>query len=98
MEDIIRTFFARYERLFAQALAGEAEMEEVAALYAPEFIAASPAGVKAGRNDDQLRQAMAQGYAHYGAIGTKKDDDPRDPAVADGRAALRGPCRLDGPL
>ncbi|UFS65624.1 nuclear transport factor 2 family protein [Paracoccus denitrificans] len=72
MEDIIRTFFARYERLFAQALAGEAEMEKVAALYAPEFIAASPAGVKAGRNDDQLRQAMAQGYAHYRAIGTKK--------------------------
>ncbi|MDF3854627.1 DUF4440 domain-containing protein [Paracoccus sp. P2] len=71
MEDSIRAFFARYERLFAQALAGEADMEELAALYAPEFIAASPAGVKAGRNDDQLRQAMAQGYAHYRTIGTK---------------------------
>ncbi|MEF9601266.1 nuclear transport factor 2 family protein [Paracoccus sp. PXZ] len=72
MEDSIRAFFARYERLFAQALAGEADMEEVAALYAPEFIAASPAGVKVGRNDDQLRQAMAQGYAHYRTIGTKQ--------------------------
>lgn len=71
MEDSIRAFFARYERLFAQALAGEADMEELAALYAPEFIAASPAGVNAGRNDDQLRQAMAQGYAHYRTIGTK---------------------------
>ncbi|UFM65582.1 nuclear transport factor 2 family protein [Paracoccus sp. MA] len=71
MEDIIRAFFARYEQLFARALAGEADMEEVAALYAPEFIAASPAGVRAGRNDDAFRQAMAQGYAHYRAIGTR---------------------------
>ena len=45
-------------------------MDEVAALYAPEFIAASPAGVLAGKNDDQLRTAMAQGHARYRAMGT----------------------------
>ena len=34
--------------------------------------AASPAGVMTGKNDDQLKQVMAQGYARYRAIGTKE--------------------------
>ncbi|WP_337186933.1 nuclear transport factor 2 family protein [Phenylobacterium sp.] len=67
----MRAFFERYERIFNQALGDEIGMDEVATLYAPEFIAASPAGVMTGRNDDQLRQAMAQGYARYREIGTK---------------------------
>ncbi len=71
MEADVRAFFERYERIFNQALGDEIGMDEVATLYAPEFIAASPAGVMTGRNDDQLRQAMAQGYARYREIGTK---------------------------
>ena len=71
MEAGVRAFFERYANLFNRALAGEADLDEVAALYAPEFIAASPAGVMAGKNDEQLRQVMAQGYARYRAIGTK---------------------------
>ena len=71
MKESVRAFFERYESLFNRSLAGEADMHEVATLYAPEFIAASPAGVTTGRNDEQLRQAMAQGYARYRAIGTK---------------------------
>ena len=71
MEAAVRTLFERYERLFNQALAGDADMDEVASLYASEFIAASPAGVMTGKNDDRLRQVMAQGYAHYRAIGTR---------------------------
>lgn len=72
METSVRKFFERYERAFNQALGGDMDLDEVAALYAPEFIAASPAGVAAGKNDDQLRQVMAQGYACYRAIGTKQ--------------------------
>ena len=67
----IRPFFERYERSFNRALAGDMGMDELSDLYAPSFIAASPAGVQAGQNDDGLRHAMAQGYAHYRAIGTK---------------------------
>ncbi len=70
-EDAVRRFFERYERFFAKALAGDADMDEVAALYASEFIAATPAGVMTGKNDDRLRQAMTQGYERYRAIGTK---------------------------
>ena len=71
METGVRKLFERYERFFNRSLRGDMDEEELAALYAPEFIAASPAGVMTGKNDDRLRQVMAQGYTHYRAIGTK---------------------------
>ncbi len=70
MDAAVRALFRRYEQMFAQALAGRATMDEVATLYAPEFIASTPAGVITGRNDALLRERMAEGYAHYRAIGT----------------------------
>jgi hypothetical protein len=72
LETTIRTFFERYARLFNQALDGDVNLDEVAALYASEFIAASPMGVMAGKNDGQLRQVMAQGYQHYRATGARE--------------------------
>jgi hypothetical protein len=71
MESSVRKFFERYESFFNQSLNGKINMDEVASLYASEFIAASPAGVMTGKNDDQLKHVLAQGYAHYRAIGTK---------------------------
>ena len=71
MENEVRALFERYERLFNQALGGDVDLNEVASLYASEFIGATPAGVMTGRNDDHFRQVMAQGHAHYRAIGTK---------------------------
>ena len=72
MESSVMAFFERYASLFNQALGGDIDMDEIAALYASEFIAASPAGVTTGKNDDRLEQVMAQGYARYRAIGTKE--------------------------
>ncbi|MER8554054.1 DUF4440 domain-containing protein [Mesorhizobium sp. M0976] len=72
MEASVRKLFERYERFFNQSLGGDMDMDEVASLYASDFIAASPAGVMTGKNDGQLKQVMAQGYAHYRAIGTKE--------------------------
>ncbi|MFC3074034.1 nuclear transport factor 2 family protein [Shinella pollutisoli] len=71
MEADVRKLFARYERFFERSLGGDIDMDEAAALYAPAFIAATPAGVMTGTNDDRFRQALADGYAHYRAIGTK---------------------------
>jgi hypothetical protein len=68
----LRMFFAQYESFFNRALAGDADMDGIAALYAPEFIAASPTGVMSGRNDVQLKQDMIKGYERYRVIGTKK--------------------------
>ncbi|WP_192365107.1 DUF6841 family protein [Mesorhizobium mediterraneum] len=72
MEAQVRKLFERYEQLFQKSLAGDADMDEVTSVYASAFIAASPAGVMVGKNDDQLKQVMEQGYAHYRAIGTKE--------------------------
>ena len=72
IEPSVRKFFERYESCFNQSLGGHVDMDEVASLYASEFIAASPAGVMAGKNDVQLKQVMAQGYARYRAMGTKE--------------------------
>jgi hypothetical protein len=72
METSMRTFFERYASVFQRSLNGDMDMDEVAGLYASEFIAASPAGVTTGKNDDQLKQVMAQGYARYRAMGTKE--------------------------
>lgn len=70
-KDIIEKFFARYERFFAQSLEGNMDANEISSLYAQEFIAASPAGVMAGKNDLQFEQALAQGYEQYRKTGTK---------------------------
>ena len=72
MEMVVRQFFERYERFFNRSLIIEFDAEELASLYATEFIGAGPIGVRAGRNDDGFRQAMAQGYEHYRAMGTKE--------------------------
>jgi hypothetical protein len=72
MEASVRKLFERYERSFNQSLGGDTDMREVASLYASRFIAATPAGVMTGKNDDHLKQVMAQGYARYRAIGTKE--------------------------
>ena len=71
MESSVRRLFERYERFFMRALGGDLDPAEAAALYASEFIAATPAGVMGGRNDETCREAMAKGYEHYRAIGTK---------------------------
>lgn len=71
MEVAVRKLFERYQSLFNQALGGDPDMDAVASLYASDFIAASPAGVMTGKNGDQLKRVMAQGYARYRAIGTK---------------------------
>lgn len=71
METSVKTFFDGYAGFFNRALAGNIDEDALAALYASEFIAASPRGVMTGRNDDHLARTLAHGYAHYREIGTK---------------------------
>lgn len=71
METEVKTLFERYEQAMNQALAGKPDLDAAVGFYASAFIAASPAGVMAGQNDEALKQVMEQGYAHYRAIGTK---------------------------
>jgi hypothetical protein len=52
MEKKVKDLFERYEKLFQMALKDQADMDQVASSYAAAFIAASPAGVSVGRNDE----------------------------------------------
>ena len=70
-KDTLEKFFQRYERFFMQSLNGEIDGDEMWELYAPEFIAASPMGVLAGKNDTDFRQALSAGYEQYREFGTK---------------------------
>lgn len=70
-KEALEKFFAQYERFFMQSLNGEINGEEMSKLYAPEFIAASPLGVLTGKNDENFRQVLSNGYEQYRKIGTK---------------------------
>lgn len=71
MEAEMKGLFARYQRLFEKGLSGDIDAREAAAFYAPAFIAASPAGVFTGKNDDALLQVMKEGYVRYRQTGMK---------------------------
>ena len=71
MEEAVRALFVRYQRSFAQGLDGRADLDEVAGFYAAEFIAADTRGVMSGKNDQNLKEVMAKGYAHYRDSGVK---------------------------
>ena len=71
MEEQTKTFFGLYERFFNDALAGQANLDRLSSFYSEEFIAAGPNVVKSGKNDDQFKKVMEQGYQRYRAIGTK---------------------------
>jgi len=66
----IDEFFKQYVDRFNQALAGEIpDVEGTAASFAGCFIEASPLGVSCGKNDEQFRGVIPQGYAFYRSIG-----------------------------
>ncbi|MCP3371116.1 nuclear transport factor 2 family protein [Bradyrhizobium cajani] len=71
MESSVRELFERYGKLFRMALEDEVDMDEVASSYAAAFVAASPAGVSVGRNDEQLKRVMQQGFERNRRLGTK---------------------------
>ena len=70
-KDMLEKFFQRYGHFFMKSLGGEIDGDEMAELYAPEFIAASPIGVRVGKNNAEFREALSGGYAQYRKLGTK---------------------------
>src|SRR5262245_58616756 len=81
MEKSVNELFERYQEFFRKALQNNVDMEQVVSSYSSAFIAASPAGVSVGQNDEQLKQAMQQGFEYYRQIGTK-DMRLRDVRIA----------------
>lgn len=72
LQEIVQELFDRYKCNFNNALTAEPDLEAIADLYSDTFIAASPPGIMSGKNDAELKKAMADGFARYRAMGTKK--------------------------
>lgn len=73
----INEFFDGYCDMYNEGIKkylSDSDLERVAALYSDCFIAASPAGVSCGTNDEKLKKVMAQGYAFYRDIGIVRMD------------------------
>jgi hypothetical protein len=68
----IREFFSDYEARFNKALLNPPviDVEGVADAFAPFFVEASPLGVNGGKNDEQFRAVIPQGFLFYKSIGT----------------------------
>ncbi|WP_410509479.1 hypothetical protein RSJ42_04460 [Methanosarcina hadiensis] len=74
MDDIekkLEDFFRKYEARFNKSLVGTIDIEETANSFTDCFIEANPFGVHCGKNDDQFRAVIIQGYDFYKSIGTK---------------------------
>lgn len=67
----IRDFFTGYEERYAQALAGDLDVEATASAFADAFIEANPMGVNAGKNDEEFKNQIPKGMEFYRKIGTR---------------------------
>jgi hypothetical protein len=66
----VEKFFNRYETRFNEALrGGEPDIDGTVDSFSSHFIEASPLGVMAGKNDEQFRDAIRQGWASYRQMG-----------------------------
>lgn len=72
MQQAAKELFERYARNFNDALTAEPDLEAISDLYTDTFVAASPSGIVSGKNDDELKKMMADGFARYREMGTKK--------------------------
>jgi hypothetical protein len=68
----IRSFFERYAMSFNKALKQgpqNIDIDDTAGAFAEYFVEASPQGITAGKNDEQFRAMIRQGYNYYRSIG-----------------------------
>ena len=73
MNEKIDEFFERYQKFFNKALkeATEIDAKEMAQCFSDCFIAANPAGVACGKNDEELKSQILRGLQFYRSMGTR---------------------------
>lgn len=71
----LEIFFDQYAERFNKALNNkDSDVNETAKAFADCFIEASPLGTICGKNDEQFRAKIPQGYAFYKSIGVTSMD------------------------
>jgi hypothetical protein len=64
-------FFREYADAYNRSLGERVEHDAVRSCFTDCFVAAGPAGVNCGRNDDSFSAALDRAYAFYKSIGTR---------------------------
>ena len=64
-------FFTDYENLFNRSLQQQPDVDSIVKNFADCFVEASPVGINCGKNDEEFRKQIPQGYAFYKSIGTR---------------------------
>src|SRR5690349_2974989 len=67
----VQEFFKTYEKVYNDAIAGNADMDNFGEMYSSGFVSVTPAGVMAGENGEQFRNIMKNGFEPYRAMGSK---------------------------
>ena len=71
----IENFFNLYAERFNKFLVeGVVDAEETSGCFSDCFIESSPVGVICGKNDEQFKEVIPQGYAFYKSIGISSMD------------------------
>jgi hypothetical protein len=64
-------FFRGYAEAFNRMLDGTGNAREIAKHFTDEMIAAGPAGVRGGKNDETFIATLERGFEFYRSIGTR---------------------------
>jgi hypothetical protein len=68
----LTAFFTDYETRFNRFLSdSHLDLDGQVGAFADCFVESSPVGVSCGKNDDQFRKAIPEGFAFYKSIGTQ---------------------------
>lgn len=74
-KQLIETFFGHYAENFNAALhTSTPDIGKTVSSFADCFIGSGPAGINCGKNDDQFRKVISEGYAFYKNIGITSMD------------------------
>ncbi|WP_027036787.1 hypothetical protein [Mesorhizobium ciceri] len=68
----VQKFFKTYEKIYNDAIAGNADLDDVGDMYSTGFVSVTPAAVMVGENGQQLKDIMKKGFEAYRAIGTRR--------------------------
>lgn len=67
----VRKFFKAYEKVYNDAVEGNADLDDFENMYSTGFVSVTPAGVMVGENGQPFKDIMRKGFEAYRAMGSK---------------------------
>ncbi|TPJ47174.1 nuclear transport factor 2 family protein [Mesorhizobium sp. B2-7-1] len=67
----VQKFFKAYEKVYNDAIDGNANLDDFENMYSTGFVSVTSAGVMAGENGQQFKDMMEKGFEAYRAMGSR---------------------------